>query len=58
MDFSDIAVALHFSIPAGEPFFVQVQSVSPDGSVKDGPRVIVPGAEGVAWGGAAVRDGC
>jgi hypothetical protein len=32
--------------PAGEPLFVQIQYVSPDGSVEDGPRISVPGAGG------------
>ena len=33
-------------IPAGEPLVVQIQYVSPDGSVEDGPRISVPGAGG------------
>ena len=39
-------------IPAGEPLVVQIQYVSPDGSVEDGPRISVPGA-----GGRRVRKG-
>jgi hypothetical protein len=31
---------------AGEPVVIQVQYVSPDGTVKDGPLYCVPGAEG------------
>jgi hypothetical protein len=30
----------------GEPLVIQVQYVSPDGSVEDGPRICVPGAGG------------
>jgi hypothetical protein len=33
-------------LPAGEPLIVQIQFVSPDGTVEDGPQVIVPGAGG------------
>ena len=33
-------------MPVGEPLVIQVQNVSPDGSVKDGPRISVPGAGG------------
>jgi hypothetical protein len=33
-------------MPAGEPLVIQVQYVSPDGSVEDGPRISVPGAGG------------
>ena len=33
-------------MPAGEPLILQIQFVSPDGSVKDGPRISVPGAGG------------
>jgi hypothetical protein len=31
---------------AGEPLVLQIQFVSPDGSVKDGPWISVPGAAG------------
>ena len=33
-------------MPAGEPLIIQVQYVSTDGSVEDGPRISVPGAGG------------
>jgi hypothetical protein len=33
-------------MPVGEPVIIQVQYVSPDGSVEDGPRISVPGAGG------------
>jgi hypothetical protein len=33
-------------MPAGEPLIIQVQYVSLDGSVEDGPRFCVPGAGG------------
>ena len=33
-------------MPAGEPVVIQVQYVSPDGTVEDGTRISVPGAGG------------
>ena len=33
-------------MPTDEPLVVQIQFVSPDGSVEDGPRISVPGAGG------------
>ena len=39
-------------MPVGEPLIIQVQYLSPDGSVEDGPRISVPGA-----GGRRVRRG-
>ena len=33
-------------LPAGEPLILQIQFVSPGGTVEDGPQVIVPGAGG------------
>jgi len=33
-------------MPAGGPLILQIQFVSPDGSVEDGPRFSVPGAGG------------
>ncbi len=39
-------------MPAGEPVVIQVQYVSPDGSVEDGPRINVPG-----FGGRRVGKG-
>jgi hypothetical protein len=33
-------------MPAGEPLVIQVQFVSPDGSIEDGPRISVPAAGG------------
>jgi hypothetical protein len=33
-------------MPVGEPVIIQVQYISADGSVEDGPRISVPGAGG------------
>jgi hypothetical protein len=44
-------------IPAGEPLVIQVEYGSRDGSVKDGPRISVPGAGGRRPEGAAVITG-
>ena len=40
-------------MPAGEPVVIQVQYVSPDGSVRDGPRISVSGAGGRRLGKGA-----
>jgi hypothetical protein len=45
-------------IPAGEPVVMEVQFVSPDGRVEDGPALACRAVEGAAWGKAAVRGGC
>ena len=33
-------------VPAGEPLVIQIEFVSPDGSVEEGPRITVQGAGG------------
>ena len=42
-------------MPAGEPLVIQVQYVSPDGSVEDAPGLACRALEGVGWEAAAAR---
>jgi len=44
-------------MPAGEPLITQVQFVSPDGSVRDGPVFTIPGAGGRSTGSAGLAGG-
>ena len=44
-------------MPAGEPLIIQVQFVSPDGSLVDGPRFTIPDAGGRPTGSAGLAGG-
>jgi len=44
-------------MPAGEPLNIQVQFVSPDGSLVDGPRFTIPDAGGRPTGSAGLAGG-